>query len=224
MMKTCAIIPAYNESRTISDVVSGAKRFVECVLVVDDGSADKTGDIAESAGAAVLRHAENQGKGAALRDGFQWAGEKNFDAVIILDGDGQHDTEEIPKFLKAAENPEIQLIVGNRMGDVSRMPLVRQLTNRFMSFILSVLIGQRVPDSQNGYRLLKLKFLKDLKFSTANFEIESEMLVRACERGAKIASVPVKTIYAGEVSFINPVVDTCRFFRLVFKNLRCLPR
>ena len=97
-MKTCVIIPAYNEAHSLGEVICKAKRFVERVLVVDDASTDKTAFIAESLGASVIKHRANLGKGASLRDGFQWAIDRDFDAVITIDGDGQHDAQEIPRF------------------------------------------------------------------------------------------------------------------------------
>ena len=221
-MKVCAVIAALNEARTIREVVEAARTRVSDVIVIDDGSGDATGEIARAAGAVLITHEVNRGKGASLRDGFRRAREGGFDAVIVLDADGQHDPAEIPVFIRAAERTEAQLIVGNRMDDITDMPLMRILTNRVMSALLSFLIRQRVPDSQNGYRLVRADLLEHMTLATSNFEVESEMLVCACRHGARIESVPVRTIYGEEASFINPVVDTYRFLCFFFRNLDCL--
>ncbi len=223
-MRTCVVIPAYNEAYAIGRVVSEARRFVECVLVIDDASTDETAAISKSFGASIIRHRKNLGKGASLRRGFQWAMEKDFDAIITIDGDGQHDPEEIPLFLEEAKHSEAQLIIGNRMNDASRMPIVRRFTNWFMSSIISKLIKKDIFDSQCGYRLIKRGFLEKADLTTSKYEIESELLIRASESRVKIASIPVKTIYKGEASLINPVIDTYRFIRFVLRNLRRLKR
>jgi len=215
------VIPAYNEEKRIGEVVRRVREFIEDVVVVDDGSKDGTAQRANEAGAKVLVHGENRGKGAALKTGFEFAVREGFDAVITLDADGQHDPVEIPKFLREAEKNELQIIVGNRMGKPEGMPVVRYLTNRFTSFVISKMSGQRIPDSQSGFRLIRKEVLESLSIESSNFDAESEILIKASLAGFKIGNVPIKTIYRGdERSKINPMVDTVRFFRLVFKGMR----
>jgi len=218
-MRVCAVVPAYNEQDNVAGVVSGIKNQLDNVLVVDDGSVDDTRGEAESAGAAVLRHAENRGKGAALLTGAEWARDQGFDAVIVLDADGQHDWKEIPIFIETAERENADIVVGNRMNYTQTMPWDRKITNLFSSWMITKMIGQNVYDTQCGFRLMRLDALARLKLKTHRYDTESEMLVSAGKLGYKIANVPIKTIYSGQRSFINPVLDSLRFFGVVFRYL-----
>jgi len=218
-MKTCVIIPALNESKEIAGLVKEVKKINPFVLVVDDGSADSTAQIASGAGAVVLRNAANEGKGACLRKGFKYALENDFDAVITMDGDGQHLPDDLPLFLRLGADPEIDIAAGNRMLQTKNMPFIRALTNRFMSWMISLLSKQEIPDTQCGYRLIKRQVLEKIELKTSNFEIETEILINASRMGFKVASVPIKTIYRGEKSQINPLVDTFRFLKFIIKNI-----
>jgi len=213
-----ALIPAYNEAARVGEVVVVARRHVDEVVVVDDGSTDETVAAAEKAGAKVLRHPQNRGKGAAIATALDYFGGSNAEMAILLDADGQHDPSEIDKFVDAAEEERADVVVGTRMDDVRMMPRVRLWTNRFTSRVTSRLAGQRIPDSQCGFRLLRRTVLKDLKPSTARFETETEMLIQASRAGHKIVSVPIRTIYEpGRASRVHPWRDTVRFFKLVGK-------
>lgn len=213
-----ALIPAYNEAARVGDVVAVARHHVDEVVVVDDGSTDETVAVAEKAGATVLRHPQNRGKGAAISTALDCFGRSNAEMAILLDADGQHDPSEIPKFVDAAEKERAGVVVGTRMGDVRRMPRVRLWTNQFTSWVTSKLAGQKIPDSQCGFRLLRRAVLKDLRPSTARFETETEILIQAGRAGHKIVSVPIRTIYeSGCTSRIHPWRDTIRFFKLIGK-------
>ncbi len=214
------VIPALNEAVYIADVVRRCRHYVEQVLVVDDGSGDRTGELAAAAGAEVIRHGSNLGKGASLREAFAEALRRNWPALVVVDGDGQHPPEALPAFLAAAGEEGVGMVVGNRMADPRGMPPVRYLTNRFMSRLLSLVIGQKVPDTQCGYRLLRRELLEKLRLTTVNYDTESEMLIQAARAGFRIASVPVPTIYAGETSKIHPFRDTLRFFRMLLRASR----
>ena len=215
-----ALIPAYNEAARVGEVVAVARHHVDEVVVVDDGSTDETVAAAEKTGAKVLRHSQNRGKGAAIATALDYFGRSDAELAVLLDADGQHDPSEIDKFVDAAEKERADVVVGTRMGDVRRMPWVRLWTNRFTSRVTSKLAGQRIPDSQCGFRLLRRAVLKDLKLSTARFETETEMLIQAGRAGHKIVSVPIRTIYEpGRTSRIRPWRDTVRFFKLVWRNL-----
>ena len=213
------LIPAYNEAGSISEVVRGAKRLVSRVLVVDDGSTDRTNSLARGAGAEVISQTVNRGKGTALRLGFETLLAGGSDAVMVLDGDGQHDPEEIPNFIKRARQSEAGIVLGNRMEDASEMPPVRYYTNRTMSRIISWLCKQEIPDSQCGYRLVGRPVIEQLTFTTGNYDTESEMLIQAARRGFTITSVPIRTIYAGQESKIHLIRDTLRFIRLIMRNI-----
>lgn len=213
-----ALIPAYNEATRVGGVVDVARHHADEVVVVDDGSTDDTVVAAEKAGAKVLRHPQNRGKGAAIATALDYFSRSDAEMAILLDADGQHDPSEIDKFVGAAEKEFADVVVGTRMGDVRGMPRVRLWTNQFTSRVTSKLAGQWIPDSQCGFRLLRRSVLKDLKPSTARFETETEMLIQASRAGHRIISVPIRTIYEpGRTSRIHPWRDTVRFFRLVGK-------
>ncbi|HOO77614.1 MAG TPA: glycosyltransferase family 2 protein [bacterium] len=212
------VIPAYNEARAVADVVARSLRHARWVLVVDDGSTDGTAELAEAAGAEVVRHSRNRGKGASLREAFAEARRRNWPALVVIDGDGQHPPEALPGFVRTWRGEGAGMVVGNRMENAEGMPRIRFLTNRFMSAILSSLIGQRVPDTQCGYRLLSADLLRELELTTSNYDTESEMLIQAARRGFRIASTPIPTIYSGETSKIHPGRDTLRFIRLLWRS------
>lgn len=212
-MKVCAVIPAYNEETAVAEVVRGVLAQGLDAMVVDDCSSDATSARAREAGAEVVRHEVNRGKGEALRTGFARAVELGYDAVVTLDADGQHDPKEIPRLLEAA--PRADIVVGSRMAEVSTMPLVRLWTNLFTSWVVSRLAGARITDSQSGYRLLKRRVFERVKYSSSRFDAESEILVKACRMGFRVIEVPTSTIYGDEKSKIHPFVDTVRFFRMV---------
>lgn len=218
-MKVCALIPCFNEVSNISGVVKGVLLYLRDVIVVDDGSNDGTNESARASGAIVLKHLNNKGKGESLKTGFNYIEyEGKWDALIILDGDGQHDWNEIPEFIKAAEKGNGSIVVGDRIGGrrPENMPLIRWLTNKGTSYITSKIIHQYVPDTQCGYKLIKTAVLKDLKLQTSRYDVESEILIQSSRKGHKIVSVPVKSIYRDEVSHINPFRDTIRFIKLIY--------
>ncbi len=190
------------------------------VYVVDDGSTDMSGEAARKAGATLLRHPDNRGKGAALKTGFaRILAEDKWDAVVILDGDGQHDSSEIPRFVSCSQHANYDIVVGDRMGDVRPMPFRRKATNFLCSQVLSALTRQRIRDTQCGFRLIKTKTLKDLVLKTSQFDTESEMLLQAAANGARIGNLSIVTIYGAEKSSVHPVLDTWRFIRLAGRFL-----
>lgn len=214
--RVAAVIPGYNEEKHIGDVVRRTRQQLANVLVVDDGSADKTADCAREAGAEVIVHPQNRGKGETIKTGLRYWLERQLDFVIILDADGQHRPEEIDRFVTAAFSANApQLIIGNRMNDVSSMPLVRRFVNHWMSDQISKLCGQQIPDTQCGYRLVHRQLVPELLGGAARFDYETEMLIVASRKGFRIGSVPISTVYSDEVSSIHPVRDTIRFFKLM---------
>jgi glycosyltransferase involved in cell wall biosynthesis len=211
-----AVIPAYHEEKHIGDVVRRTRQQLDHILVVDDGSSDETKDRAREAGAEVAIHPENRGKGEAIKTGLRHWLDRQLEFVIILDADGQHRPEEINRFVAAAVSAaEPKLIVGNRMNDVSRMPLVRRVVNRYMSNKISRVCGQEIPDTQCGFRMLHRDLIPDLLGGANRFDYETEMLIVASRKGYRIDSVPITTVYSDEVSSIHPVRDTVRFFKLM---------
>lgn len=218
---TAVVIPAFNAAAHLSGVIADVAARVPRghIIVVDDGSADDTAAVARDAGAVLVAHPRNRGKGAALRTGILAAHERGFRFAITLDADGQHDPAEIPAFIDRWVETGADIIVGNRMAATGTMPALRLWTNRFTSAVVSALARRRVPDSQNGYRMIDTGVFAELPLVTTRYDTESEILIRAGRRGASIASVPVRTIYGDEVSAIHPVVDTWRFFRMVLRAL-----
>jgi glycosyltransferase involved in cell wall biosynthesis len=213
----CVLIPSYNEAKTIGHIVMELRARGLTVYVVDDGSTDKTARIAEGEGAVVVKHKKNKGKGASLREGFSHILKKGFEAVIVMDGDGQHHVADIGNFIDRMSQTNADIVIGNRMQDISSMPSARVHTNRFMSSLISAVSGQRVPDSQSGFRLIKRAVLEKVRLKSSNYEIESEMIIRAARAGFRIESVPIKTIYEDEISRINPFMDTLRFIWFIIK-------
>jgi len=212
------VIPSYNEYRTIGDIVRDIVKMGLSILVVDDGSSDNTERMALDNGALVIRNKQNLGKGLSVRQGIKYVLEKtNFEWMIIMDGDGQHHTEDIPALIKATHADGADLVIGNRMHETEAMPPARYWTNRFMSWVVSKMCRQYIPDTQCGYRLINVDALKKLKLTSKKYDIESEVLIQAAESGMKIRSVPIRTIYGEETSQINPVRDTIRFFILILK-------
>lgn len=213
--KGAVLIPAYREENRIGSVVRSAKRHIPLVVVVDDGSPDNTLHAAQDAGAVVLVHRVNQGKGSALRTGFCYAREQGLEFVLTMDGDGQHSAEDIPAFLELFAQGTFQVLVGNRMQDPKAMPITRRIANRVMSTVLSRKMGQRVPDSQNGFRLYRTDMIPQLPETDNRFAAESEILLMLARLNVIIGSVPVRCIYGNEKSKINPFRDTFRFFRML---------
>jgi glycosyltransferase involved in cell wall biosynthesis len=216
--KILAIIPAYNEAGKIGRVVSAACEHLP-VLVIDDGSRDETAQIAESSGAKVFRQNPNQGKGLALRAGFLHAIEADFQAVVTLDADGQHDPSEIPAFLTAFGNTHADLIIGER--DFSQIPPIRRLANSLGKWSFSWAVGQPIGDNQSGYRLISTRMMKAVLGSQeSGFEFEVEMIVICIQRGYRLEWVPIRTIYGGEGSHIQPLKHTIEFTRMVLQTRR----
>ena len=208
-MTVCALIPAFNEAATIAEVVTGVRPHVQAVVVVDDGSADETAARAEAAGARVIRHAENRGKGHAVRSGLAQILALDFSHVLLMDGDGQHRPEDVPKMLEAARTSEADLVVGARVFDKSQMPRSRYYSNTIGSRALSSFIGSPIEDSQSGFRLIRCDTLRGLTLTATGYEIETEMLIKLARKGVSMTSVPVTLSY-GAKSKLRPVRDTTR--------------
>ena len=210
-----AIIPAYLEEKHIADVVRRTLQQLDHVLVIDDGSTDATAETARNAGADVIVHEQNRGKGESIKTGLRHWLDRGFAYVVILDGDGQHLPEEIGRFLASAASTSAALLVGTRMNDVREMPLLRRTVNRYMSRKISRLCGQEIPDTQCGFRMVHRSVIPDLLGGADRFDYETEMLIITSRKGCRIESVLITTVYSDEVSSIHPVRDTLRFFKLM---------
>ncbi|MBU2559390.1 glycosyltransferase family 2 protein [archaeon] len=214
-----AVIPAYCEEKTIGEVAKRTKKFVDRVIVVDDCSTDNTFEEAKKACETVVRHEKNKGKAQALKTGFELIGD--CDVVVILDGDLQHLPEEIPALLKCIEDGA-DLCIGSRfLGDSNCMPLSNRISNKIASTLLSVLAGQKVTDSQSGFRAIKREALEQLELPADRYAVEHIMILEAAKKGFKITETPISCIYGGEKSHINPAKDTAN---VIYHILRFILR
>jgi len=204
----CVVIPAYNASKTINDVVTKVLKHVSHVVVADDGSTDGTAEIARKAGADVLTIGRNRGKGHVLKMLFQKSVEDGFDAVITIDADGQHDPEEIPSFIDAHILHPGDIIVGSRMHEQEKIPRARYNSMHIARFYISLAANQFIDDTQCGYRLYPLSLLNDLILTTEGYITETEILIKAGDKGTVIRCIDSKAIYTDNGSHYRPVLDT----------------
>ncbi|MHC1739595.1 MAG: glycosyltransferase family 2 protein [Anaerolineaceae bacterium] len=213
--KILILIPAYNEHAHIARVVEEASLYLP-VLVVDDGSSDNTSEISQQNGAYVIRQEPNQGKGAAMVRGFEYALENGYEAVITLDGDGQHAPDEIPSFVNEFTRKHCDLIIGER--DFRKMPLIRMLSNSIGTRMISWAMGQYIPDNQSGYRLISAKLMQSMLSSHQHgFEFEVEMILRCVIENYKLNWVRIKTIYGDQKSHIRPIRHGLGFLMITLK-------
>jgi len=225
--KIALLIPAYNEEKYIQSVIENCTSYGMDIIIIDDGSSDSTAEKVRSLitssvnSLKLIVHPKNMGKGRALITGYEYISNNDYTGVITLDADGQHDPDEIKDFLKIVRDEDPDLIIGNRLGNTSGMPFIRLATNVFTSWIVSNIAGKKVSDVQSGYRYLKSDALRKIKLRTRNFDTEPEIIMRAGWNNMKILNVPIKTIYHDDFkSYVNPVTDTIKFFKLVFNSLK----
>jgi glycosyltransferase involved in cell wall biosynthesis len=222
-VKLLVVIPIFNEFPAIGTLLQALQNKGLDIVVIDDGSTDGGGTIAQKLGAYVIVNPQRYGKGYSLQQGFYYAIDRSYDGVITMDGDGQHSVEDLPIFLEKAKEIKSGIVIGNRMNNVRKMPAVRYLTNRFMSGLISWKCGQQITDTQCGYKYISTDILKLIPFSSDRYEIETEILMKASKKGFKVYSIPISTIYRSEVSHINPIKDTVRFFKYFFNELFSRP-
>ncbi|MCP4653174.1 MAG: glycosyltransferase family 2 protein [Candidatus Omnitrophica bacterium] len=215
-MKVWIIIPAYNEADSLGVLLNSLNKKGFSVLVVDDGSFDKTYQTAKKYATVVLRNKRNFGKGLSIKTAVEYLlKNEKFDYIITMDADGQHSPDDVDNFIAQASKGEA-CVVGNRMDNPIGMPGLRITTNKVMSKIVSRIARQSIPDTQCGFRLIKREILEAIKLRTRKFEIESEILIKASRAGYPIKSIPIKSIYfKNQHSKINPFTDTIRFFGFI---------
>ena len=217
-MKTVVGIPAFNEEQTIAKVVIRAQKHTDKVLVVDDGSVDDTGLIAKSLGATVIRHEKNLGKGAALRDCFNWARQNGADILVTLDGDGQHDATKIPLLIDALEMNKADVVVGSRIVRPHDMPRYRWIGERALDSVTRVKVGGKVVDAQSGFRAYSRRAIENLVVAEFGMGVDSEIIMKADRSGMRIVEVPVASMYADlDSSTHNPVMHALDVFFSVVK-------
>ena len=217
---TLVIIPAYNASRTITELTEQLAKHVDKadILVVDDGAADNTGELAMQAGVTVLAHATNRGKGAALKTGFMHAIDNGYNAVLTIDADLQHDPGCVPGFLEMGASGKYDIIIGTRER-TDKMPVFRVFANFTGSVIISLFSGARIRDSQSGYRWISIDVIKCLRLECDRYDLESEILLGVGRIGGSIGEISIPTIYGEQESFINPIVDAARAVKLLWRSL-----
>ena len=199
-ISTIACIPAYNEEKTIAKVIIEAQRYVDKVIVCDDGSKDLTGEIAERLGADVIRHEKNMGKGVALRDLLTLAKKYNPSIIVTIDADGQHNPNDIPALLEPIEKGEADFVIGSRFieGAKTDAPLYRRVGLKIINFFNKATTKSNVKDTQSGFRALTIKALNELcSTESEGFGVESEQLTLAIKRGLRIKEVPITIKYKG---------------------------
>jgi glycosyltransferase involved in cell wall biosynthesis len=211
MVALCALIAAFNEEGHVADVVKGAASHASPVVVVDDGSTDDTAAVARNAGAIVIRHEQNLGKGCALRTGLVYALKQGCSHVLFLDADLQHDPAEIPRLIARAEQGRGDLVIGEREFRKGTMPSARFYANVIGSAIISRFIAADVADSQSGFRLIRSDLLRRVHLTGTGYEIETEMLIKLARAGAVVERVSVRRLqYEGTHSKIRQFRDTLK--------------
>lgn len=220
MSRYAVVIPAYNEAATIRDLAVRTLRFSSRVIVVDDGSTDATGGQLAGLPVELLRNAHNEGKAAALWRGAEAARLAGAEWVVTLDGDGQHAPEDIPRLVEAAEQNPGHIVIGSRFAETAGVPPSRYAANRIAAFWVSWACGQRLTDSQSGFRVYPTALFQKLFIPhgrSRGFVLESEILIEAARHGHRCVMVPIAAIYlAGQrTSHFRPVLDIVRITRMI---------
>ncbi|MGC9069381.1 MAG: glycosyltransferase family 2 protein [Thermoprotei archaeon] len=201
MTDIIAILPAFNEEETIAKVILKTQKYVDKVIVVDDGSSDMTAAISEKLGALVVRHNENLGKGAAIKTGFEVAKSLNCNIVVTLDADGQHDPDDIPHIIEPLLKDEADIVIGSR--NKSSIPFHRKLGNKLLNSITNIASGTTISDTQSGFRAYSRKALEILEIKDHGIGIESQLIIDAMEKKLRIKEVPINVKYGKKTSTYN---------------------
>jgi len=227
-MKTCAIIPCYNVGDLCVPVIEQTDKLVDKILAVDDGSTDGTPEHLASTGVAILTHERNAGKGAALITAFEHVLKSpeygEYDAILTIDGDGQHDPEEIPGLLEAYRREPDSVVVGTREVDRPDIKWRRRWGNIISRYFISKACGQYIPDTQSGFRVFSRELLREILpgLGPGRYETETAFLILAARAGRKMVPATISTIYTDEaeqVSSFDPFLDTYLVFKVVAKSI-----
>ncbi len=213
MSDVWVVIPAYNEEKEISKVVKKIRKYTPNMVVVDDGSCDKTYEIAQKNNVVVLKHIINLGKGAALKTGCDYAVSKGAQKIVVLDADAQHDPDEIPHFVKALDRKE--MVFGFRRLN-KHMPFLLKFGNWGINLVIRLLYGVSIKDTQSGYRAFRAKTYKKIRWNAQDYSMESEMIANVGKYNVKYTQIPIKTIYSDRYKGTT-IVDG---FKIVFKLIK----
>jgi glycosyltransferase involved in cell wall biosynthesis len=214
-LRLTVVVPAFQAAASVGEVVARTLATVPAarVIVVDDGSSDGTGSVAAAAGASVVRHDANRGKGAALRTGVADVATGQGSVIVTLDADGQHPPEEIPRLVAPIAQGRADLVLGARERTAA-MPLGRRLTNRLSAALASRIGGQSIPDAQTGFRAFTAEIAALVRPLESHYEYEAAFLLEALARRVRVASIPIPTVYDGAPSHFRTVADTWRLARI----------
>jgi len=214
-MKIFIVVPAFNEAKRIGGVLSGLEKTKLPVVVIDDGSSDRTFEIVKKYKVTVLRHKINLGKGAAMKTGAEAAFSMGADAVIFMDSDGQHKIEDLPQFVKALKTGKYEIVFGSRNLGLG-MPLERYIGNKLASVLVNLLFGIYVSDLISGYRALTRKAVEKINWESTGYGVETEMVVKCARLGLKHCEVPVATVYYDKFKGVS-IIDAIGILFDVFR-------
>jgi len=216
-VKVLAISPAYNSEKTLETLIEGLTETIDRddILIIDDGSSDMTSEIANSLGVRTIRFENNMGKGNALKAGFAEAIRGGYDAALTIDSDLQHQPELCKDFIEKMIETGADIVIGDRMSDISDMPTARRFSNKITSFFVRLWTGEKIRDSQCGFRLIKISVLEKIDLRIQRYQTETELILEGARLGAKFAYVPVPTIYNDQPSNIDAFSETLRFIGLM---------
>lgn len=219
-MNYTVLIPAYNASRTIGNLIERTLQYVpaEQIVVIDDGSTDATADIASGMSCRVLRHSINRGKGAALQTGFDYCLTQTMEFVVTIDADLQHKPEDIQRFIEEFKRRPNDIILGSRLHNTAGMPFLRKVSNTITTFLVTARTGVTISDSQSGFRLISLNVLRSVRMEQTGFEAETEFLIKAAIHGFTIGGLPIETVYAGEKSHMTHLRTTLNFIKVLLRQ------
>ncbi|MFA6467872.1 MAG: glycosyltransferase family 2 protein [Bacteroidota bacterium] len=219
-MNVAVVIPSYNAAVSLPELLERTLAVIskEKIIVVNDGSTDQTRETAGRIGVKVISHEHNKGKGAALQTGFQYVLQNDFDAVITMDADLQHQPEEIPNFISCHSKGNRDIIIGNRLHNTAGMPVHRLLSNTLTTAMVRLRTGAIIKDSQSGFRFITRRVLEKISVRSEGFEAETEFLIKAAAAGFSFDAIPIATIYAGEKSNMKHVRTTMNFIKVLLKQ------
>lgn len=202
--KVIAAIPAYNEEKYIGNIVLKARQYVDEVIVVDDGSTDQTANVARLAGASVIQHRQNRGYGASVQTLLAEAKERNPDVMVLLDADSQHNPDEIPNFIKPILAGS-DLVIGSRERQRANIPQYRRFGQRVLSYFSRILSGEKVADSECGFRAFSSRAIAKLELKQSGMAVSAETIAAATKKGLNITQIPITAIYTEDGSTLRPL-------------------
>ncbi|MCP8310442.1 MAG: glycosyltransferase family 2 protein [Candidatus Methylarchaceae archaeon HK01B] len=218
MVKVAACLPAYNEERTIANIVKVLKKYVDVVIVCDDGSSDMTGRLAEDSGAYTLRNEDNRGKGVALDMMFKVAKRMNADVIVTLDADGQHDPRDVPYLVSPILEGECEMVIGSRFLRDASIPQHKKVGNYLLNLFTNIFTNSRFTDTQSGFRAYGKKALDSIEIKEKDIGVDSQIVIDAVRKKLSIKEIPIEVCYSGlDTSTYNPISHSMKVITSVLK-------